>query len=193
MVALQSLVSSVRHLGLPQGVTLPITPRLVEAFVDQAAALEGWKTLEAEGALQAAMDLAFLILLTGGRDDIASTKMLTKVCQGLKLIDSSEYSADSFTQAKDADIVSEDFPTQLPTLTLDSLRRTQLLLHPLIAHLDAAELGPTPKPSGPDARMASLLRFGPPASKGGVGGTEFRSPLAVSRPAKRFGLLSIAT
>jgi hypothetical protein len=110
--------------------------------------------------------------------------------------DSSEYSTDSLIQAKDADadVVPEDFPTQLPTLALDSLRRTQLLLHPLIAHLDPAKLGPTPKASGPDARMASLLRFGPPASKGGVGvGTEFRSPLAVSRPAKRFGLLSIAT
>jgi hypothetical protein len=81
MAALQSLVSSVRHLGLPQGVDLPITPRLVEAFVDQATALEGWKTLEAEGALQAAMDLALLSLLSGGRDDIASTKMLAKVCQ----------------------------------------------------------------------------------------------------------------
>jgi hypothetical protein len=64
-------------------VTLPINPRLVETFVDQATALEGWKSLEAEGAVQAAMDLAFLSLLSGGRGDIASTKMLAKVRQGL--------------------------------------------------------------------------------------------------------------
>lgn len=79
----------------------------------------------------------------------------------------------------------DDFAAQLPSLVEDSLRRSQLLLYPILRHLKSAAVPAT----GADPRNG-LLRFGAPKGSSGIG-TEFRSPLAVAKPGKRFGLLSI--
>lgn len=84
----------------------------------------------------------------------------------------------------------DNFAANLPSLLADALRRTQLLLHPLLVHLDPSIL---PLATTTSETRGGLLRFGAPsASKIGGTGTEFRSPVAVARPGKRFGLLSIA-
>lgn len=125
----------------------------------------------------------------------------------------------------------------LHRITHDSLRRTQLLLSPIIAHLPASALGEREEAGVNGARTGggtgNWLRFGPPstralfpteveaedddgeagAEKDGEGngqkqvqkhiqrpalpsstsaGIEFRSPLAVAKPGKRFTLLSTA-
>jgi hypothetical protein len=187
MVALQSLVASARRLGIPPGLSLPITQQLLEAFVDAATTLESWEKQEGAAAIQAALDMTFLSIVKGEDMDSVASPFLAKVC----FTDSMRRNMARADPAQAKDICPQEFRDQLPALALESLRRTQLLLHPLIAHLDPAKFGPS-KPAATDARMASLLRFGAPATKGGVG-TEFRSPIAVARPGKRFGLLSIAT
>lgn len=77
----------------------------------------------------------------------------------------------------------------MSTVLHDTLRKHQVLLRPLLAHLDPTKLGLAPSLAAADQRMANLMRFGAPATRGI--GTDFRSPLAVAKPAKRFALISI--
>lgn len=81
--------------------------------------------------------------------------------------------------------VPDDFASRVPSILADHLRRTQLLLHPLIGHLPPSSL--PARPTVPASRGSStFLRYGPPPT------SDFRSPVAVADPGKRFGLLSIA-
>ena len=79
-----------------------------------------------------------------------------------------------------------DFTALLPDLLADALRRTQLLIHPILTQLDPSIL---PPPSTALDSRGGLLRFGGPSTKNG-GTSDFRSPVAVA--GKRFGLYSIA-
>lgn len=162
--SLTGLVSEVRRLGTPPGTELASVPRLLKAFRTEARDLDGWEASSGEGAgelaAQAAFDLAFLDLLT--QDAIESDPII------VSLLD---------------DVALGDFSKQLPELVGEALRRTQVVLYPLVAHLPPAERGKR-------ERTGALLRLGAPALRGGVG-AEFKSPLAVARPGKRFGLLSI--
>ncbi|KLT41250.1 hypothetical protein CC85DRAFT_286686 [Cutaneotrichosporon oleaginosum] len=164
LAALTRLVSEVRRLGTPPGVSLETVPRLLKAFRAEARDLDGWEASSGEGAgelaSQAAFDLAFLDLLT--QDDIASDEVIKS------LLD---------------DVALGDFAQRLPELAGEALRRTQVVLYPLVVHLPQAE-------QGKRERGGALLRLGAPTLRGGVG-AEFKSPLAVARPGKRFGLLSI--
>lgn len=76
----------------------------------------------------------------------------------------------------------------LVDLVIDHLRRTQVLFNPLLRHLNLQSMGVQVSKS---ASKNGLLRFGPPKASSGIT-TDFRSPLAVAKPGKRFGLLSIA-
>jgi len=77
MIALQSLVAATRLLGIPQDVESGVVSDMVRSFVEQAASLDGWKALDNECAVQGAVDLGFLRLLSGS-DPSADT-----VVQGL--------------------------------------------------------------------------------------------------------------
>ncbi|GMK59894.1 hypothetical protein CspeluHIS016_0901110 [Cutaneotrichosporon spelunceum] len=110
-------------------------------------------------AAQAAFDLAFIDMLT--EDDIGSDPIIKSLLDG----------------------VAGDFGRRLSELVDEALRRTQVVLYPLIEHLPPVERGKR-------ERTGALMRLGGPALRGGVG-TEFKSPLAVARPGKRFGMLSI--
>ena len=81
MLSLHSLVISVRHLGLPPGVNLPVVADLVKEYVEDTRGLEGWSYQKEEAAAQAAFDLAFLGLLSGAEvgKDVAVQKLLSKV------------------------------------------------------------------------------------------------------------------
>jgi hypothetical protein len=61
------------------------------------------------------------------------------------------------------------------------------MLYPLIAHLPERTLpaNATPGPAGRSTK-SNYLRYGPPPAG------EFKSPVAVAKPGKRFGLVSIA-
>ncbi|BEJ01631.1 hypothetical protein CcaverHIS631_0603130 [Cutaneotrichosporon cavernicola] len=163
LTSLTLLVAAVRRLGVPPVVELDSVPRLLRAFRTEARDLEGWEASSGEGAgelaAQSAFDLAFLDLLTG--DDISSDPIIKSLL----------------------DDVAGDFGQRLPELVGEALRRTQVVLHPLVEHLVPAERGKR-------ERTGALLRLGAPALRGGVG-AEFKSPLAVARPGKRFGMLSI--
>lgn len=90
--------------------------------------------------------------------------------------------------------VPSDFTSLLPSLAADHLRRTQLLIHPLVAHLSISILPDQPTTGSVSAKVdrnAALLRFGPPSGSAASASNDFRSPLAVAKPGKRFGLLSI--
>ena len=78
-----------------------------------------------------------------------------------------------------------DFTDRLPTILADHLRRSQLLLHPLLTHLAPSVL-PAAQTVPTSRNAANFLRFGAPSAG------EFISPVAVAKPGKRFGLLSIA-
>lgn len=108
----------------------------------------------------------------------------------------------------------------LPAILAESLRRVQLILLPLLTHLDPSlpQLGPgqasqpkfslSGRSAAGDTR-SQLLRFGSPMGKISavdanddaevgkatttVSMTEFRSPIAVTKPGKRFGLVSIVS
>ncbi len=82
MISLQSLVVSVRQLGIPPGVKLPIVTDLVKGFVSDAREMPGWLMRKDEAAAQAAFDLAFLGMLEGmgaGKNMVVQ-KLLSKVC-----------------------------------------------------------------------------------------------------------------
>lgn len=65
MVSLHYLVTSTRQLGIPKGITLSTIQELVSAYVGAAKSLEGWNERQDEKAVQAAVDLGFLLLLNG--------------------------------------------------------------------------------------------------------------------------------
>ena len=102
--------------------------------------------------------------------------------------DEARISADPF-QAGTAQ--SDGFSDLLPGICLDYLRRIQFLFHPLVQHLPPPAGSKEDHLKGPDARMSAILRFGPPAGRGH--NTNFRSPIAVAKPGKRFGLLSMVS
>jgi len=126
-----------------------------------------------ESAAQAAFDLAFLAVLAGQQ---ANEDVLVK--PGHHKAAANEQLPSHFPS---------DYAEIVPSLVHDHLRRSQLLLSPLIRHLGAPSDLQAPST---DTRNG-LLRFGAPKGNSGVG-TEFRSPLAVAKPGKRLGLLSIA-
>ena len=183
MVALHSMVQATRHLGLPPKTDLPIVQDLLEGFVTQARALDSWEKAENETAAQAAFDLAFMCLLMGEDrgDNVAVQKLLAKVGSWSP---PGEHLADEQVPKS----VPDEFKSQLDHLVADQLRRSQLLLSPLIRHLKIPSLSAVPSSESRNG----LLRFGAPKGPAGGVGTEFRSPLAVAKPSKRFGLLSIA-
>lgn len=86
-------------------------------------------------------------------------------------------------------------PVELDACLLQYMQRTQVLFAPLYAHLPTPTLSAAPSDSDgrrasalSHSRAASLLRFGAVC---GDASAEFHSPMALARPAKRFGLLSI--
>ncbi|OCF31631.1 hypothetical protein I317_06120 [Kwoniella heveanensis CBS 569] len=179
MVSLQSLVASGQKLGIPPTLNLPIVSDALKAFVGSAKGLEGWKSQSSssvEASAQAALDLGFLVHLSGEK---VSSDEVIKRC---------------------LDKVSETYPpfgSELDNIIDQSVRRSQLLLYPLLSHLKTAPHTPSLGASRytPDARNAALLRFGAPSAGvtgGGAGTTEFRSPVVLAKPGKRMGLLSIA-
>lgn len=78
MVALQSLVGSVRLLGAPRGSELGVVKDLVIAFVGQVRGLEGWSGLVREQRVQAAFDLAFLDSIEGKPDQGGMAREMLK-------------------------------------------------------------------------------------------------------------------
>jgi hypothetical protein len=92
MIALQSLVAATRLLGIPQDVETGVVRDMVRSFVQQARGLEGWKNLEGECAVQGAVDLGFLNLISGDKPiDPAVEGLLAKVsllavCRVIKLM-----------------------------------------------------------------------------------------------------------
>lgn len=186
IVALDLLVKATWSLGVPDGASVDSTQRLVEAFVTQARDLEGWNALEQEAAVQAAVDLAFLNLLKGETaSDPLAEKLLNKVRDGLLRYSRSRL----LTTCQAGSSCPKGFKADMPAILHDTLRKHQVLLRPLLAHLDPAKLGLAPTAPTADQRMANLMRFGAPAARGI--GIDFRSPLAVAKPGKRFALISI--
>ncbi|KAL1411795.1 hypothetical protein Q8F55_002762 [Vanrija albida] len=171
--ALTDLVKGVRRLGIPPTINVPIVPNLLAAFTAEVRGLEGWRREGDEAVAQASVDLGFLTILKG--DDLAKDDVVNKLLTRLP---------SPFAELK----------SSLPAILLESLRRTQLVLGPLIGHL-ARPTGAKPvgRAAGADARNAALLRLGAPslAARGAGVGADFKSPIAVAKPAKRFGLLSI--
>ncbi|WWC60390.1 uncharacterized protein I303_102962 [Kwoniella dejecticola CBS 10117] len=189
MTALQSLVSSTKSLGIPPtSRKLPIIEQLVTGFVESATQLEGWQTQKEcpENALQALVDIGFLVHLAGKpmRDDETVVGRLSDIQSTYPF-----FGVDNLQETID-----------------QSIRRTQLLLNPLLSHLSPSSTSAPGYPSTPsigrgythglDNRNAALLRFGAPLNKVGSAGTgtgtEFRSPVVAAKPGKRMGLLSIA-
>ncbi|WVF65857.1 hypothetical protein IAT40_000594 [Kwoniella sp. CBS 6097] len=183
MISLQSLVASVQKLGIPPNIDLPIVSDTLKSFVKSAKGLEGWKSQSSslEGSAQAVLDLGFLVHLSGEKasDDEVIKRLLGKVSDAYPALES-----------------------DINNIIDQSVRRSQLLLYPLLSHLKTAPHTPSLGASRytPDARNAALLRFGAPSAgtaSGGGGGTgsgatEFRSPVVLAKPGKRMGLLSIA-
>jgi hypothetical protein len=169
MYALTHLVQAVRALGIPTGMSLPTVPGVVSAFVKAARALPGWKAMAGERAAQAALDLSLLAVLDGGsaKDDEAVRALFAKVPD------------------------MDDFKASLPDTLLESLRRTQLTLAPLVQHLAAAAPAPVPR-RGVD-RSAALLRLGAPALAARAVGVsaDVQSVIPLARAGPRYGLLSI--
>jgi hypothetical protein len=181
MTALQSLVAATRLLGIPQEVETGVVKDMVQSFVDQARGLEGWRGLDGECAVQGAVDMGFLCLIIGhdvSKDTVVQA-LLAKVSSCVLMV---AILADIQTPSS----IPRDFSKTLPTILADHLRRTQLLLYPLIRHLPESALATPSTGSSTIPRKSNYLRLGP-ASVG-----EFRSPVAVAKPGKRFGLLSIA-
>lgn len=180
------LVGAIQLLGVPRGVDTGVIKNLVFRFVDEARGLEGWIKKDAEGRIQSAVDLGFLGLLKGM--EISQDEM-TQRC--LPSVSCPRYTMMVLicAQAEQIQIpagVPDDFVSRLPTILADHLRRSQLLLNPLIAHLPSTILpAAQPVPSS-RSTASSFLKFGPPPTG------EFISPVAVAKPGKRFGLLSIA-
>nr|XP_019001779.1 uncharacterized protein I203_05486 [Kwoniella mangroviensis CBS 8507]OCF65240.1 hypothetical protein I203_05486 [Kwoniella mangroviensis CBS 8507] len=175
MVSLQSLVKATTSLGIPPSLnsSLTVVEELVKGFVDSAKKLEGWKTQEIsmEGRIQLLVDIGFLINISG--EKVGEDQLIIRILKE---------TSPSFTLGELQQIIDH------------SLRKSQLLLYPLLSHL------PPPPPPASDKghshdtrRNAALLRFGAPTITTSTGtGTEFRSPVVAAKPGKRMGLLSIA-
>ncbi|WWC68540.1 uncharacterized protein I206_102469 [Kwoniella pini CBS 10737] len=183
MVSLQSLVNSTKSLGIPPTFKkLPIVEQLIQGYVANAKELEGWESQSTnpENALQALVDIGFLIYISGQsiKDDKMVEQFMNKV--------NPTYSSFNLNT--------------LQEIIIQSIRKSQLLLYPLLSHLSPTIPSTTNSNGklsyGLDNRNAALLRFGTPQNKiNGTGtgtGTEFRSPVVAAKPGKRMGLLSIA-
>jgi hypothetical protein len=85
-------VAATRLLGIPQDTETGVVRDMVRSFVQQAKGLEGWKGLDGECAVQGAVDLGFLNLISGDKPiDPTVEGLLAKVsllvfCQVIKLI-----------------------------------------------------------------------------------------------------------
>jgi hypothetical protein len=92
MIALQSLVAATRLLGIPQATETGVVKDMVRSFVQQARGLEGWKGLEGECAVQGAVDLGFLNLISGDKpidptvEGLLAKVSLLAVCRVIKLM-----------------------------------------------------------------------------------------------------------
>lgn len=96
-----------------------------------------------------------------------------------------------------------EFKEKLQVVLEESLKRVQLLIYPIVAHLPVSVISSSSEPltTRPGAGVGYhrnsydknriLLRFGPPENKKTGAAAEFRSPLAVAKPGKRMGLLSV--
>lgn len=96
-----------------------------------------------------------------------------------------------------------EFKEKLHIILGESLKRVQLLIYALVAHLPASAISSSSEPSTTrsEARVGyhhnsydnnrNLLRFGPPENNKPGATAEFRSPLVVAKPGKRMGLLNI--
>ncbi|KIR57503.1 hypothetical protein I314_06642 [Cryptococcus bacillisporus CA1873] len=96
-----------------------------------------------------------------------------------------------------------EFKEKLHIVLGESLKRVQLLIYALVAHLPASAISSSSEPSTTrsEARVGyhhnsydnnrNLLRFGPPENNKPGATAEFRSPLVVAKPGKRMGLLNI--
>ncbi|ORX35220.1 hypothetical protein BD324DRAFT_82122 [Kockovaella imperatae] len=169
MSALSALVKATRRLGIPNGVDTRVVVQLMDEFLPTAIGLQQWMGMERESAAQAVFDLGFLILIKG--DNVASSETIKRHL------------------ARIPSTVPSSFASDLPDLLVDHLRRVQLLLSPLLAHIQPSTIISDAKPL--DTRNG-LLRFGAPKSASAGAGTEFKGPIALATPGKRFPLLSIA-
>ncbi|WWC96842.1 hypothetical protein V866_003717 [Kwoniella sp. B9012] len=175
MVSLQSLVRSTTSLGIPPSLnsSLTVVEDLVKDFVKSAKELEGWKTQEisTEGRIQLLADIGFLINLSG--EKVGEDGLISRILKE---------TSPSFTLGALQEIIDQ------------SLRKSQLLLYPLLSHLTPSPQQTSNKGHSHDTRRnAALLRFGAPSITTSTGtGTEFRSPVVAAKPGKRMGLLSIA-
>jgi hypothetical protein len=82
MIALQSLVAATRLLGIPPSVDTEIVGNMVRSFVDQVIGLAGWKGMTDACAVQGAVDIGFLVLVSG-QDPMSHSsvkELLAKVC-----------------------------------------------------------------------------------------------------------------
>ncbi|ODO04509.1 hypothetical protein I350_05113 [Cryptococcus amylolentus CBS 6273] len=201
--ALSALAKATTQLGIPSDVMerVGVVRGLLEEFIEGVVGLPGWGerlALLSSGSgsgpgsgggaweEQAIVDIAFLLFLT------PSNPLTHPVIQRLLL---------TLPPASRA-ALSES----LQGINLQTLRQSQLLLHPLTLHLSPASVG---VPNGPESvakagggggggyrpdKNAFLLRFGAPVTTSGTGagGSEFRSPVPVGKIGKRMGLLSLA-
>jgi hypothetical protein len=114
MLGLQSLVAAVRQLGIPRGVDTGAVRDLVESFVAEATGSEGWKGMKDEGAIQAAVDVGFLNLVSGQSADKAAAATAANVSCRL-----------FFTGAK----LTSSYHPPLPPRFLASCRTTSAALN----------------------------------------------------------------
>ncbi|WVQ74709.1 hypothetical protein IAR50_004313 [Cryptococcus sp. DSM 104548] len=186
------LAKATSELGIPSDVVkrVGVVRGLLEEFIEGVVGLPGWgERLDSGGEggaweKQGVVDIGFLVFLTGS--DPLEHPLVKKLLSSL-------------TSSSREPLVES-----LPGILLQTLRQTQLLLHPLTLHLSPASVGVS-TPLGQDSvgkggggyrpdKNAFLLRFGAPAvgSGGGAGGGDFRSPVPVGRIGKRMGLLNLA-
>lgn len=130
-----------------------------------------------ESLLQSVLDLSFLNLIANQPDHTST--LVSKI-----------------------PVEHAEFKEKLQVVLEESLKRVQLLIYPIVAHLPVSVISSSSEPltTKPEAGVGYhrnsydknriLLRFGPPENKTGAA-AEFRSPLAVAKPGKRMGLLSV--
>ncbi|OWZ69331.1 hypothetical protein AYX14_05282 [Cryptococcus neoformans] len=131
-----------------------------------------------ESLLQSVLDLSFLNLIANQPDHTST--LVSKI-----------------------PVEHAEFKEKLQVVLEESLKRVQLLIYPIVAHLPVSVISSSSEPltTKPEAGVGYhrnsydknriLLRFGPPENKKTGATAEFRSPLAVAKPGKRMGLLSV--
>lgn len=131
-----------------------------------------------ESLLQSVLDLSFLNLIANQPDHTST--LVSKI-----------------------PVEHAEFKEKLQVVLEESLKRVQLLIYPIVAHLPVSVISSSSEPltTRPGAGVGYhrnsydknriLLRFGPPENKKTGAAAEFRSPLAVAKPGKRMGLLSV--